>query len=137
MISDKASQNFESVGLDSASLCVQHHVMLSRQSVRIRKCLARAEAARRKAEFAFDEQSRKDFATVEARWLRLAAGFEMVERIDRMLAGIKTAYPEHPVCPDCRTPMGLVKVATFAGGLGANRYECKACGKETTVPTVG
>jgi hypothetical protein len=55
--------------------------MLQNLSQQIRECYQHAEDWRRKAVAQADRELRKDFLELERRWLKLARGYELAERL--------------------------------------------------------
>jgi hypothetical protein len=102
--------------------------MLSRQSERIRRCLELAEQANIKADHATDPVAKADFLKIRDRWLKLAHGFETVDRLDHYLATL----PEEPHCGACNVRMRLVRVEQLNKGRVGKRYRCITCNAETT-----
>ena len=56
--------------------------MLSSETEEVRECLRRAEECARQAKAQFDTKFRQAFLDLEQRWLRLARGYELSERLD-------------------------------------------------------
>ena len=56
--------------------------MLPNETEEVRECLRRAEECARQAKAQFDTKFRQAFLDLEQRWLRLARGYELSERLD-------------------------------------------------------
>jgi hypothetical protein len=54
----------------------------------IRNCYGRAEHCRRRAKEQSDPLLRQDFLDCERRWLLLARGYELAERLERLSNGL-------------------------------------------------
>jgi hypothetical protein len=55
--------------------------MLQTLSREVRECYQRAEVCARRAQTAFDEETRRDFRALEESWLKLAHSYEFAEQI--------------------------------------------------------
>jgi hypothetical protein len=59
----------------------------------IRDCYRHAEFCRGRAEEQSDSLLRQDFLDCERRWLLLARGYELAERMERLSRGLPTPKP--------------------------------------------
>lgn len=62
-------------------------------SENIRNCYGHAEHCRRRAKEQCDPLSRQDFIDCERRWLLLARGYELAERMEALSKGVPAGKP--------------------------------------------
>jgi hypothetical protein len=98
--------------------------MLNNVSEEITLCYQRAGECHAKAEDASNEAARQEYFDLERRWLMLARGYELSERLTsftkeggRRLGGSTTPEPPHadvagPTCPQCGKKMMLRVIET-------------------------
>lgn len=63
--------------------------MLLRIAENVRQCLDDAAEARERAKEATDPQRQAEFFDMEARWLKLAESYRLVEQLDRFITDTK------------------------------------------------
>jgi|GEM_PF-813008 hypothetical protein len=89
-----------------------------------RYCYTRALAAKERALETKNPEDRVLYFEAEARWLKLAEGYDISARIDQFIASQPT--PQRPSCPVCALAMPLTEVQVCRGAI-EYRYECKVC----------
>jgi len=94
-----------------------------------RYCYKKALAAREGALETKNPEDRIFYFEAEARWLKLAQGYEFSSRTKQFIASHPN-LPQRPSCPACAIVMPLAEVQALAHAV-SYRFECTDCGHNT------
>ena len=103
--------------------------MLSSTNDKVRACYERAAEAKRRATEALADEERAEFLEAKSRWLKLAASYELAERINTFLNSAALSK-QTTSCGICQGILKFKFAAPVAGtdNIENRTFACTGCG---------